>query len=96
MLERDFQAKLIRDIRERFPGCIVIKNDPNYTQGIPDLIVLYKDKYAVLEVKRSKNSPHRPNQDYYVDKFGQWTFSSFVSPETKKEVLDGLQTAFES
>lgn len=96
MLESKFQASLIRDIKEMFPGCFVLKNDANYMQGIPDLIILFKDKYAVLEVKKSKDAKHRPNQDYYIEKFGKWVYSSFVSPETKKEVLDGLHSAFES
>ena len=49
-----------------FPGAIVLKNDPNYIQGIPDLTVFYQDKWATLEVKKSENASHQPNQDYYV------------------------------
>ena len=62
-VEREYQAKLIKRIKELLPGCVVMKNDPEYIQGIPDLTVLYHDKWATLEVKREKNAKHRPNQD---------------------------------
>ena len=68
MLESKFQEKLIREIEGRFPGAIVLKNDSSYIQGFPDLIVLYKNHWAVLEVKNDRHADHHPNQDYYVDK----------------------------
>lgn len=95
-LERDFQPKLIREIRKRFPGCIIIKNDPTYIQGMPDLLILYEDKWAMLEVKQNEFSPHRPNQDYYIDKLNEMSFAAFIFPENYEEVLDGLQQTFES
>lgn len=94
MLERVFQANIIRELQERFPGCIVMKNDPTYIQGIPDLIVLYKDKWAALECKNKKTAHKQPNQNYYVDRMNKMSFSSFVYPENKEEVLDELQHAF--
>lgn len=93
MLESDFQAKLIKELRELFPGCIIMKNDPSYIQGIPDLTIIYKDKWATLECKRSQNEKHRPNQDYYVGVMNEMSFSSFIYPENKEEVLDELQHA---
>ena len=45
--ESKFQKDLIDEIEELFPGCIIMKNDPTYIQGIPDLIVLYKNKWAL-------------------------------------------------
>lgn len=95
-LERDFQSKLIKEIKDRFPGCIVMKNDPNYIQGIPDLTVLYGKHWASLETKRSMDARHRPNQDYYVDKLNSMSFSRFICPENKEEVLGELQSAFGS
>ena len=94
-MERDFQAKLIKELRSIFVGCIIMKNDANYIQGIPDLIVLYKDKWAALECKRSLSAKHQPNQDYYVKLMNDMSFSSFVCPENKQEVLDGLRRYFE-
>ena len=91
--ENVYQGELIRKIEELIPGCIVLKNDPNYIQGIPDLLILYQNKWAILEVKRSAKDKHRPNQDYYIDYFGQWVYSSFIFPENEKEVLDELQQA---
>ena len=94
MLESDFQAKLIRELKKRFPGCIVTKNDPNYIQGFPDLTILYNDKWATLECKRSSRAKKQPNQDYYVGRMNDMSFSSFICPENKEEVLHELQQAF--
>ena len=91
--ESKFQAELIEDIESLLPGCLVLKNDPNYIQGIPDLTVLYKDRWAVLECKKSKTASHRPNQDYYVDQLNGMSFASFIYPENRKDVLDALQQA---
>ena len=93
-LERDFQAKLIKEIKDRFPGCVVMKNDPNYIQGIPDLTVLYGKHWAALETKRSMNAKHRPNQDNYVNKLDSMSFLRFICPENKEEVLGELQSTF--
>ena len=93
-LERDFQAKLIKDIKKRFPGCMVMKNDPDYIQGIPDLTVLYGKHWATLESKKGPYAYHRPNQDFYVAKMNDMSFSRFVCPENKEEVLNELEQAF--
>lgn len=96
MKENEFQAKLIKDIKVMFPGCMILKNDPDYIQGIPDLLVLYKDKWAALECKKTAKSSHRPNQDYYLEKMKGMSFASFIYPENREEVLDDLAKAFES
>lgn len=95
-LERDFQSQLKRDIKKRIPGCIVMKTDPQQIQGIPDLLIIFEDKYALLEVKRAKGASKQPNQGYYVRKYSKWAFTSFVSPENKEEVLDALERALKS
>jgi len=95
MLEREFQAKLIRDIHNRFPGCIVMKNDSGYLQGIPDLTVLYKNHWATLEDKKNAKATHRPNQDYYVEKMNEMSFSAFVYPENVEEVLNEMERSFQ-
>ena len=77
-----------------FPGCMVLKNDPCYIQGIPDLMVLYRDKWASLEVKKTAKSHHQPNQDYYIEKMNDMSFARFIYPENKEEVLRELQHAF--
>lgn len=96
MLERNFQAKLIKEIKELFPGCIVMKNDPTYIQGIPDLLILYKDKWAALECKKSSKAHHQPNQDFYVSKMKEMSFADYICPENRKEILHGLQQALQS
>lgn len=95
MLESKFQAKLIKEIKNRFPGCLVLKNDSGYIQGIPDLLVLYKDKWGSLEVKQDSKSSKRPNQEYYVDLMDNMSFSRFVSPNNKEDVLNDLSKTFE-
>lgn len=94
MKESDFQAKLIKELKDMFPGCIVEKQDSSHIQGIPDLIILYGSKWAALECKRNSNSPIRPNQKYYVNKMNEMSFSRFICPENKEEVLHELQQAF--
>ena len=94
MLENKFQAKLIKEIKAMFEGCIVMKNDSSYIQGIPDLLVLYKDKWASLEVKKAKGANRQPNQEYYVDLMNKMSFSRFISPENKDEVLAELRNIF--
>lgn len=93
-LERIFQTNLVKELKAKFPGSIVLKNDSSYLQGIPDLIFLYNDHWAALECKRSKKAPHRPNQDYYVEKMNNMSFSRFVYPENKEEVLNELEQSF--
>jgi len=92
-MESKFQSELIKDIRDLFPGCIILKNDPNYLQGFPDLLILYKNRWAVLEAKRSSKSNHQPNQDYYINLANEMSYGSFVYPENKEEVLHELQQA---
>ena len=93
-LERDFQAKLIKDLKKIFKGCMVMKMDSSYIQGIPDLLVLYKDKWALLECKRNAKATKRPNQEYYVEMLDNMSFSRFIFPENKQEVLDELRETF--
>ena len=93
-LERDFQSKLIKELKVIFPGIIILKNDPDYLQGIPDLTLLWNEKWATLECKRTSTASHRPNQDYYVKRMDEMSFSRFICPENKEEVLRELQQAW--
>ena len=93
MLERSFQSRLIRRIRRELPGCMVLKLDPGYRQGVPDLLVLNGNRWAALEAKRSAKAKHRPNQDYYVDKMNSMSYARFVYPENEREVLYEIRQA---
>lgn len=95
MRENKFQSQLIKKIKDRFPDAIVLKNDPSYKQGIPDLTVLWKDKWAALECKKSEHEHHQPNQDYYVEKMNSMSFSSFIFPENEQEVLNAMERSFQ-
>lgn len=93
-LEKHFQANLIKELKTMFDGCIVMKLDSSYIQGIPDLLVLYKNKWATLECKKSITANKQPNQEHYVNLMNKMSFSRFISPENKEEVLHELQQTF--
>lgn len=92
--EADFQSSLKKELKERFPGIIVQKME-SYTQGFPDLLLLYKDKWAMLECKKNASAAHQPNQDAWVDILDEMSFSAFIYPENKEDVLRDLQRTFE-
>lgn len=94
MRESKFQADLKKEIKKRFQGCIVTKLDSGDIQGIPDLLILYKDMWATLENKRSADAPKRPNQEYYVNKMNEMSFSRFIFPENREEILRELENKF--
>lgn len=95
-LESDFFREQVKpELERRFPGCVIIKQDPNTSfQGVPDHIVLYEDKWATLEGKRTKKSVRRPNQEHYIDKFDEMSFGAFIDPDNMDEVMDALQSTF--
>ena len=93
-LESAFQKDLMDEIKARYPGCLIMKNDSSYIQGIPDWTILYKNKWAVLEAKKEKNAKKQPNQPYYVEKLNGMSYSSFVYPENKDQVLSELDKVF--
>ena len=77
--ERDFQAELVKELKQIFIGCLVMKLDSSYIQGIPDLLVLYNNKWATLECKKNARASKRPNQDYYVGLMNKMSFSRFIN-----------------
>lgn len=93
-LESEFQSKLIKELKQTFKGCMVMKLDSSYIQGIPDLLILYKNKWATLECKKNANASKRPNQEYYVGLMNKMSFSRFICPENKEEVLQELKNIF--
>lgn len=96
MLENKFKTNLIKEIKARFPGCVVFRLDPSSMQGIPDLLILFGNKWAALEGKKTRNSSHRPNQDYYVELLGKMSYAAFIFPENKEKILNELQQTFGS
>lgn len=94
--ENRYQSGLIDRIKDRFPGCMVLKNDARYIQGIPDLLVLHEDNWAALECKREKKASRQSNQSYYISKMNRMSYASFISPENEEDVLDEMESAFAS
>lgn len=96
MTENKYQTGLIKRIKDRFPGSVVLRNDAAYQQGMLDLTLLFGDRWASLEVKASADASVRPNQDYFVQQLDDMSFAAYIYPENEEEVLNALQQAFES
>lgn len=94
MTEREYQAKIIQKLYDLLPGCVIIRNDPDQIQGVPDLVILYFNQWAMLEIKLDAKSPEQPNQRFYVEKFDDMSFAAFLYPENEEEVLSELQRSF--
>lgn len=94
MGEIAYQGALIKKLEKLFPGCFVMKNGPMGIQGLPDLLILFKNTWAFLEVKVSEKAPSQPNQPHYIEKFGKMAFAAFIYPENEERVLNDLQSAF--
>lgn len=94
MKENKFQSNLINKLKTMFPECLVLKNDANYKQGIPDLLILYKDKWAVLECKRSSSASKQPLQDYYISLMDEMSFGAIIFPDNEEVVLNDLRNFF--
>lgn len=91
MKESMFQRQVKEELKERFPGCIILKNDPSSLQGIPDLSIFYGQRWGMLEIKNDVDAPHQPNQDYYINKLNGMSFAAFINPENKEAVLDEME-----
>lgn len=96
MTENQYQAKLIKKLKMMFPKCVVLKNDSTYQQGIPDLILLWHNYWAGLEVKPRGEFVAQPNQVHFVQMLDEMSFAAFIFPENEEEVLNALQQAFAS
>lgn len=102
-IESNFQRKLKKELKERYPGCYVLKNDATGIQGIPDLTVLCGDKWAMLEVKKDRPTAMsamkgghggRPNQAYHVAMLNKMSYAAFIYPENKEVIFHELDRTF--
>lgn len=96
MFENKFKTQLVKELKKLFPGCFILHTDPTEYQGIPDLLILFKNKWAALEGKKDRTSSHRPNQDYYVELFNKMSYAAFIYPENKEKIIHELQQTFKS
>lgn len=94
MTENQYQARLIKKLEKMFPGAVILKTDSGYLQGIPDLVILWHNYWASLEVKASESASTQPNQGYYIERLEAMSFAAYIYPENEKEVLNALQQAF--
>ena len=95
MLESQYQARLIKKLERKFPGCVILKNDAGYRQGIPDLVILYFGRWAALEVKVDEHAPHQANQDWWVERMNDMAYASFIFPSNERKVLREISLALE-
>lgn len=93
--ENSYQASLIKRLKREFPGAVVLKNDSSYQQGIPDLSIFYGPRWAVLEDKRDKDEPLRPNQQWWVDRMRDMSYAAIVFPQNEEEIFRELHYALE-
>lgn len=97
MLERTYQAELIKRLRLRFPGCVILKNDSSYMQGVPDLTLLWRDRWAILEVKPkapTSSKDFEPNQEWYIEVLNEMSYSACIYPGNEEEVMNEIQHTF--
>lgn len=97
-LESKFKSELIEELESLFPGCLILHNNAGLRQGIPDMLILWKTHWAILEVKRkepTRASDFRPNQEWWIEELNKMSFSACIYPENKEEVLRELQQAFQ-
>lgn len=94
MNESRYQRHLIKTINHTIPDAFVLKNDASHIQGIPDILVLYKNMWAMLEIKIEEKASHQPNQDYYIELFDGMSFAAFINPDNEEAVLNDIQLAF--
>lgn len=92
--EEKFKSDFKKELRTIFPECEYALGSSTGKQGFPDLIILYRDKHVYLEFKKFKGAPERPNQKYYVDKYGKHCYTNFIYPENKEEVLNDIKKYF--
>lgn len=93
LTENKYQAKLIKRIQDIYPEAIILKNDANYLQGIPDWTILYKKRWVMFDVKKDANAVYQPNQEWYLNYADeQGYFGSFVYPENEQDFLEKLAT----
>ena len=96
MKESQFQRTVVADIKQHWPDCIIQKQDANQHNGIPDLLILKGDKWAMLECKKSNTAEFQPNQKYQLHRFNEMSFAREICPENKEEVLNELYRSFEN
>lgn len=96
MNEKAYRRGLIGRIKTRFPGCVIMKNDPTELQGVPDILILYNNTWAMLEIKKDPSAVCQPNQEHYVAEFNNMSFASFINPDNEEDVLNDLQSTFTS
>lgn len=96
MLESVFRDNFLKELKGLFPGCLILKGNSSYKQGVPDILMLWEHHWAMFELKRSPKAVRQPNQEWYVEKLNDMSFAAFVHPANKNEVLDDLQRSFKS
>lgn len=96
MRESTYRRDLVKTLQRMLPGCVVLKNDPTFLQGVPDILILFRNRWAMLEVKMDPSSSVQPNQTHYIEMLDEMSFASFINPESEEDVLYELQRTLRS
>ncbi len=96
MVESKFVCDVLKPRLElEFPGIHILKQDPaSNFNGLLDYILLYGDRWAMLEAKRGRGAAQQSHQEYYIRVFDELSFAAFVNPTNLDEVIHDLQSAF--
>lgn len=92
--EGRFKEELNKQLMQRFPGCYILINDSGHHPGYPDRTILWGDRWAMLEAKKSHSAAQQANQEYYVELFNKKSFAAFINPDNMEEVLDAMERSF--
>lgn len=87
MLEKDFQAKVVKQLRKMGVKCFKQKMDATTSAGTPDYICLAGPVWFFLEFKKSKGAKKRPGQQENIDWATENSFGWFIYPENYDEVM---------
>ena len=95
MLESEIQARVIKRLFKiihagDIGGGMILKSDASYCQGIPDILILYDNKWAALEIKRTRHAHIQPNQRHYVEKMNNMSYAAFLYPDNEEQIISEL------
>jgi len=87
MLEREFQRKVIRRLKDE--GFIVLKNDgSNVPQGFPDVTIIGNRKdIRFIEFKRNLKASYRPNQLRWIQRLRDKGYNAMIiTPDNEDDL----------
>lgn len=94
-LESTFEKEFCKALRQTLGERYTYTFKLTAAKGIPDRLILYKDKYALLEFKQYKNAKKQPGQETWVGHFDNLAYAAIVYPENAEKVMQDILNYFE-